>query len=286
VTPQFKNWPWILVVIVLFGGELIIQIVWHYYQFSAVSWGLVQFLMLSWVVLASVRICRSRATSARQRAAELDTEDSLDQVVRTDVLIGSIVHEIRDPLNRLSMRLQNRADDDFVEDVEEISRTVDRIETVFRGDPPAKRWISFPRLMKRLLDNEDHSDRVRVVASVDWLHCAPESFLGVLSNLVENSLDAYKDESGEVVVEAQRLGPEFCVTVADEAGGIDADLVQSINQDQVKESAGMGLGLMISRKVMDRHGGRMVVETESGESTTVTLTIPVPGNTDWEGNSS
>lgn len=281
--PRFDSWPWIFILFLSLSGEIIIQVIWYKYQLSVEAWLLTQFLFISWALLAGWRVLRSRTTDESSNPERLSTDPELESVVNTEDLVGSIVHEIRNPLNRLNMRLQSRDDlsDQVSGDLDELADTVDRIETVFRGHTPEKRWLTVPRLLKQLFHRMEQENRVRCRSSLSWIHCAPESLNMVLGNLIDNSLEAYDNRDGEVVLTLKGLGPEFCITVEDKAGGIDPDLARTINRDQSKETSGMGLGLMISRKIMGQHGGRMVVESETDVGTTVTLTIPIPGDIDW-----
>ncbi|WP_049924091.1 PAS domain S-box protein [Halopiger djelfimassiliensis] len=101
----------------------------------------------------------------------------------------------------------------------------------------------------------------------------------VFQNLVANALEYSGDESPRVTVSAERDGTEWVISVSDEGIGIDpadADRIFEIFQrlHSREEHDGTGLGLTLCRRIIERHGGRIWVESEPGEGTTFSMTLP------------
>lgn len=100
----------------------------------------------------------------------------------------------------------------------------------------------------------------------------------LFQNLIGNAVKFHGDEQPRVHVGAQRRNGEWEFTVADNGIGIDAD-----HRDQIfeifqrlharDEFEGTGIGLAICRKIVDRHGGRIWVESAPGQGSTFRFTI-------------
>jgi signal transduction histidine kinase len=75
-------------------------------------------------------------------------------------------------------------------------------------------------------------------------------------------------------------GSRVVLTVRDDGSGIPPDVMPKIFEPFVttKENGhGTGLGLAVSRGIIERHNGKISIESELGKGTTVTITLPVPG---------
>ncbi|MBN8467642.1 PAS domain-containing protein [Corallococcus exiguus] len=102
----------------------------------------------------------------------------------------------------------------------------------------------------------------------------------VLTNLVENALK-YSPTGGAVRVTARRMGTEVCVSVKDEGIGIpkeeQAHLFERFFRARnapISGFGGLGLGLYISRDIIERHGGRIWVESEVEHGSTFHFVLP------------
>ncbi len=85
----------------------------------------------------------------------------------------------------------------------------------------------------------------------------------VLVNLMRNAIDAMRDQTGPcgLNVVTRRLGDEVEVTVADTGPGIAPAVARTLFNPFVStKPGGMGVGLFISRRIVQAHGGRMWVE--------------------------
>ncbi|RKH09471.1 PAS domain S-box protein [Corallococcus sp. CA053C] len=102
----------------------------------------------------------------------------------------------------------------------------------------------------------------------------------VLTNLVENAFK-YSPTGGTVRVTARRMGTEACVSVKDEGIGIpeeeQAQLFERFfraRNSPISGFGGLGLGLYICRDIIERHGGRIWVESGVGHGATFHFTLP------------
>lgn len=99
-----------------------------------------------------------------------------------------------------------------------------------------------------------------------------------LMNLVDNALDAAEPQSGVVSLGSQYNPDRHAVQirVSDNGLGIDRMHLDQLFQPfwSTKGQRGTGLGLVVAKKVIEEHGGSIVVESSPQHGTTFTLTLP------------
>jgi PAS domain S-box-containing protein len=101
----------------------------------------------------------------------------------------------------------------------------------------------------------------------------------LIQNLVGNGLTYHGDKPPHIHLSAERSGQEWIFSVRDNGIGIDPKYREQIFEifkrlhDQ-KEYPGTGIGLAVCRRVVNRHGGRIWVESELGHGSTFHFTIP------------
>ncbi len=103
----------------------------------------------------------------------------------------------------------------------------------------------------------------------------------VLDNLIDNACK-YSREGTEVVVSSQRVGQELVVSVTDQGTGIATeelarvfDRMYRAEKRLTPEGGGLGLGLSISKRLVEAHGGKVWVESELGKGSTFCFTLPI-----------
>jgi PAS domain S-box-containing protein len=99
----------------------------------------------------------------------------------------------------------------------------------------------------------------------------------VINNLVINALRYTKH--GEIRISAERRNGQVAVSVCDTGSGIPSEYLPHIFDKFVQvpgaQAGGAGLGLAISKSLVEAHGGQMSVQSEVGRGTTFTFTLPV-----------
>lgn len=109
----------------------------------------------------------------------------------------------------------------------------------------------------------------------------------ILINLLNNAIK-YNKDAGSVVVTTAALGNKFLrVSVSDTGIGIPADrqgelfkMFRRLEIDATKASEGAGIGLSVTKALLDRLGGRISVDSTIGEGSTFHVDIPLGTNTD------
>lgn len=126
----------------------------------------------------------------------------------------------------------------------------------------------YPRLT---IDTDLESPHVPVVVDVDRIQ-------QVLTNLLDNAAKV-SPPNGTVTVRLRRDGDRATVSVSDQGPGLSSDLQDRVFDKFVRgrdtSVSGTGLGLYITRQILEAHDGDITVETGEGGGATFAFTLPV-----------
>ena len=104
-----------------------------------------------------------------------------------------------------------------------------------------------------------------------------DRLLQVLANLLSNALK-FTADGGTVSVRSDYAGDNVEVSITDSGSGIAASMLEAVFkrfwQARENDTRGLGLGLYISRSIIEAHGGTIRVESKPGEGSTFTFTLP------------
>jgi signal transduction histidine kinase len=118
------------------------------------------------------------------------------------------------------------------------------------------------------------SETVGGIVKADFDH---QRMLQVLANLISNALK-FSPRGGKITVRADRAGDALHLSVSDTGTGIPASMLEAVFERfcQVgkNDQRGLGLGLYISKCIVEAHGGRIWVESRLGEGSSFHFTIP------------
>jgi signal transduction histidine kinase len=112
-----------------------------------------------------------------------------------------------------------------------------------------------------------------------WLDADPSRLEQVLTNLVSNALK-YSPDGGEVRCTVRREGERAMLTVRDQGVGIAPEEQGQLFSPFARAAPerairGLGLGLYITRELVERHGGTIALASAPGMGTTVTVRLPL-----------
>ncbi|HZW25953.1 MAG TPA: ATP-binding protein [Gallionella sp.] len=118
--------------------------------------------------------------------------------------------------------------------------------------------------------NKDYGDLPKV-------YCIPSQINQVLMNLLVNAAQAIPGK-GEITIRTGRRGEEVFIAIADTGTGIPAENVHRLFEPFFTTKPigkGTGLGLSISHGIVQKHGGRIEVDSMEGKGATFTVWLPI-----------
>ncbi|HEY6695866.1 MAG TPA: HAMP domain-containing sensor histidine kinase [Solirubrobacteraceae bacterium] len=227
-------------------------------------------------------------------------EVMVDRLARTEAvrndLVAAVSHDLRTPITSLRL-LVEALDDDIVDEVDRraylgklrthvgaLAALIDDLFELSRLQAGELRWslerVRLRELVHETVDAMRRDDAARLVVDVpDDLapaRAAPEQIQRVLFNLIQNAI-RHTPADGSVTVRAAVAADGVQVEVADTGSGIpDADrerVFEAFFQAGARSNGSAGLGLAISRAIVEAHGGRIWLEP-SAAGTSVRFTLP------------
>lgn len=239
----------------------------------------------------------------REKKALEDRLRQAEQFSALGHLAAGIAHEIRNPLNFISLSIDHVRDllkqgqsspseeiPDLLGSIKvEIFRLNQMIESFLRYGKPMKlsrRWIS----PKDLLDDvlalvRQKADDARVELRVEaaptprsWVD--PEQIKTCLMNIIVNAFQSMPNEGQlTVMLDAERdaSGTEWVrMAFTDTGAGIEPnDLMLVFEPYFTTKKLGIGLGLALTKRIIEEHGGTIGIKSQMGRGTTVTVRLPV-----------
>ncbi|MDO8954470.1 MAG: PAS domain-containing sensor histidine kinase [Gammaproteobacteria bacterium] len=115
------------------------------------------------------------------------------------------------------------------------------------------------------------------ISNFAFIKIEPSSFKRMLSNIINNSVDACNKEYAKISISLESNVDEVRIVIQDNGKGMPIELIDKIKNNiavtQDKEG-GHGIGLVQVREALGRHQGELEIESIVGQGTKVTLTFP------------
>jgi signal transduction histidine kinase len=227
--------------------------------------------------------------------ARLDHEERMRRT-----LFAAVSHDLRTPVTALRL-LANALDDDVVDGelrreyvvrmgthVRALGTLIDDLFELTRLQSGELEWtmeqVSVALLLEEAVDAMRPaaeagavSVRARLGSSLGAARANPEQLQRVLFNLIQNAIH-HTPADGSVTVSAEAVNGGIEVEVADTGNGVPADQRDRVfdpffRGDESRQHAGAGLGLAISRAIVEAHGGRIWLE-DAAVGTRVRFSLP------------
>src|SRR5437763_5258300 len=241
-----------------------------------------------------------------ERIVQKRTHELIEANATKDKLLKIVSHELKTPLTSLKgmtqllLRQSKKIDSAEVVSVglEDMERSLRRIEVLVNDllDTSLietnmfvlhRKRCDLVELCRQLIDEytagtcpaltfEIPGEPVEVEVDADRIS-------QVIINLLTNARK-YSPKGAPITVTLQQVGYEAIVSIRDMGIGIPADMYDNIFEQffrvpgvevQTGSQTGLGLGLYISRKIVERHGGHIDVESELGNGSTFSVVLPM-----------
>jgi PAS domain S-box-containing protein len=205
-------------------------------------------------------------------------------------LAAGIAHEIRNPLTAIKgfIQLMKNQISEKKEYFHIITSELERIELI----TTELLMLAKPQInhfkekdlrhilgdVITLLETQTIINNIEIVTRFDStalpIHCDENQIKQVYLNMIKNAIESMKKD-GNITITATKQHDLIVTEVADQGVGIPADQLSKLGHPfySTKEK-GTGLGLMVTYKIIENHGGSVQVQSEVGKGTCFTVSLP------------
>jgi two-component system OmpR family sensor kinase len=264
-------------------------------------------LLLTGVFLTALLAAFYAGRSIQERHARNELEASRQEAeLSRNRFLRRLDHELKNPLTGVQAALTNLRESNSIQERERAARNADRAVgrlarlladlrklSDLAERPVEKLPVDVPQLLEEMVDaahsQPSYGDRKinLMITRVPWNLPAvigDRDLLGLaVYNLIENALK-FTSVEDSVEVRALEDGRAIIVEVADTGPGISPDELHSIFEELYRGTNargvdGSGLGLALAKRIVDLHGGQIVVRSHQTEprGTVFSLRLPISG---------
>lgn len=247
---------------------------------------------------------RLRETNAQLVGASIEAEQRADELAdekeEREAFISVVAHELRNPLTVLKanialLRRPGREPEKqptilatMATKADQLQRLIDdlldasRIATGhFAIDPAPADLVAITREIAQERQATTQRHRLQVLTERDALECVcdRQRVSQALSNLVSNAIK-YSPDGGDIIVRVASDGKWARLSVEDHGAGLSDDDLARLFQPyarmlRVREAQGTGLGLFITRGIVEVHGGTITANSPGvGQGSTFSISMP------------
>lgn len=213
-----------------------------------------------------------------------------DRLATLGQLAAGIAHEIRNPLAGISGAVQILRDDisgnhqhkeilgDIVERINELNDTISNFLRFARPAPLQLSPVDINEVVQSvlfLMGKQAETQGISIIERYDdslpIVMADSEQIQQVILNIALNALQAIGENGGQIVFRTFQndAADQILVEISDTGTGIPSEkLAQIFDPYFTTKSEGTGLGLSIAQRIVEEHGGIILVESEVGKGTT------------------
>ena len=238
------------------------------------------------VDLDSSPLDESGPLEARQAASTFNLMQRRirEQVSQRARMLGAVSHDLRTPLSRLKLRLEQiddlRLQGQMRQDLDDmigmLDATLSYLHEQRTGE--SRQWLDVQALVQSLSENaQDQGADVQCQGHSTPLQVQPMALRSCLNNLIDNALRY----AGTARIELQDSPQALVIRVIDHGPGIAAEQREAVFEpffrlegSRNRNSGGVGLGMTIAKEAVERLGGRLDLEETPGGGLTAKMWLP------------
>jgi signal transduction histidine kinase len=251
--------------------------------------------------LAGIAIERKLAREERERLRQAQADLAhINRVTTMGELTASLAHEIRQPISaavtnaKTCLRWLRRDEPDVAEACEAASRLVKdvtraadiiaRISSLFKKGALQRELVDVNELIGEMIVLlRSEANRYSISIGTELAEDLPKVMADrvqlqqVLMNLMLNGIDAMKETTGggELTIKSEACDAQLLISVSDTGMGLPPEQVDQIFRAFfTTKDNGTGMGLPISRSIIETHGGRLWANANSARGATFQFTLP------------
>jgi len=244
---------------------------------------------------------RRRADEERERLRQVEADLAhVTRITTMGELTASVAHEIKQPIAaaltdaRTCLRWLGRDVPDLPEACEAASRVVkdvtraadiiSRISLLFKKGVSQRELVDVSELIRDMIVLlRGEANRYSISIRTELAEGLPKVMVDrvqlqqVLMNLMLNGIDAMKETTrrGELTIKSEASDSQLLISVSDTGVGLPVEKAEQIFQAFfTTKDNGTGMGLPISRSIIESHGGRLWAAGASGRGATFQFTLP------------
>jgi signal transduction histidine kinase len=243
---------------------------------------------------------RKRAETERERLRLLETDLArINRVSMMGELTASLAHEIKQPMAAAvtsagaCMQWLRRDAPDITEAcdaasgmlaaVMRASSIIDGIDSLYRRSTPERELLDLNEIVQEMTvllrdaaDRKSISIRTELDMGLPRTTAHRVQLQQVLMNLMLNGIEAMQDTGGELIIGSKRTEhDQLLVSVSDSGTGLPTNEPERIFEAFfTTKQNGTGMGLSISRRIIESHGGRLYANPRTGRGATFQFTLP------------
>jgi PAS domain S-box-containing protein len=243
---------------------------------------------------------RKRAEEERQKLRQLEADlERINRVSMMGELAASLGHEINQPIAAAAINARacsrwlqrhppqigeaGQAVSRIVNDLDRAAGIIDRNRSLYRRGTPQREVIDLNEIIRQMVIMlRDTANRQSISIRTDLDAALPTTTADrvqvqqVLMNLMLNGIEAMKDQSGELTVISKRTEEgRLSISVSDSGIGLPHEEPERIFEAFfTTKPQGTGMGLSISRRIIESHGGRLWATANAGRGATFQFTLP------------
>jgi PAS domain S-box-containing protein len=244
---------------------------------------------------------RKRAEKERERFRQLERDLAhVNRVTMMGELAASLTHEIKQPITGVSLNAGaslrwleheppkiEKARENLSKIIDAAMRAahiIDRNHSLYSRGEPQRESIDLNQIVREMVVLLHDAANLRSISICSELDATLPTTTGdrvqlqqVLVNLMLNGIEAMKDEGGELSVRSKRTEDgQLLISVSDSGIGLpEGEPERVFEAFFTTKPQGTGMGLSISRRIIESHGGRLWASANAGRGATFQFTLPM-----------